>query len=82
MAFVSKEDPVGRHSSRKIFLMTTLIHTFSRREPKRLLVRRVEKTGSSESFNYDFILLLSKIIFCNLIVHFVKLFKSSATEGI
>ena len=54
---IPKEDPEGKHSSLKNILMNILIHPFSRREPKRLLVPRVEKTESSESFDYDFILL-------------------------
>ena len=58
MAFVAKEDPEGTHSSLKIFLMIILIHTFSRREPKRLLVPRVEKAKSSQSFDYEFVILL------------------------
>ena len=58
MPFVPKEDPEGTHSSLKIFLMTILIHTFSRREPKRLLVPRVEKAKSSQSFDYGFVILL------------------------
>ena len=70
--FVPKEDPEGKHSSLKNILMNILIHPFSRREPKRLLVPRVEKTESSESF--DFTTLFYLIIFCNLIVHFVKPF--------
>ena len=57
MAFVAKEDPEGTHSSLKIFLMIILIHTFSRREPKRLLVPRVEKAKSSQSFDYEFVIL-------------------------
>ena len=75
MPFVPKEDPEGTHSSLKIFLMTILIRTFSRREPKRLLVPRVEKAKSL----YFYILLH---IFGKLIVHLVKFFKSFATEGI
>ena len=58
MAFVAKEDPEGTHSSLKIFLMIILIHTFSRREPKRLLVPRVEKAQSSQSFDNEFVILL------------------------
>ena len=58
MAFVAKEDPEGTQSSLKIFLMIILIHTFSRREPKRLLVPRVEKAKSSQSFDYEFVILL------------------------
>ena len=58
MAFVPKEDPKGTHSSLKIFLVTILIHTFSRREPKRLLVPRVEKAKSSQSFDNEFVILL------------------------
>ena len=49
MAFVTKEDPEGKHSSLKLFLTTILTHTFSTREPKRLLVPRVEKAKSSQS---------------------------------
>ena len=58
MAFVLKEDPEGTHSLLKILLMTILIHTFSIREPERLLVPRVEKAKSSQSFDYEFVLLL------------------------
>ena len=43
MAFVPKEDPEGMHSSLKVFPMIILTHTFSRHEPKHLLVPRVEK---------------------------------------
>ena len=46
----------GTHSSLKIFLMTIVTHTFSRREPKRLLVPRVEKAKSS--LDYEFVILL------------------------
>ena len=49
MAFVPKEDSKCTHSSLEIFLMIILTHTFSRREPKRLLVPRVEKAESSQS---------------------------------
>ena len=56
MAFVLKEDPEGTHSLLKILLMTILIHTFSRREPERLLVPRVGKAKSSQSFDYEFVL--------------------------
>ena len=56
MPFVPKEDPESTHSSIKIFLRTILIHTFSRREPKRLLVPRVEKAKSS--LDYEFVILL------------------------
>ena len=49
MAFVPKEDPEGTHSSLKIFLMIILTRTFSRREPKRLLLPWVEKAKSSQS---------------------------------
>ena len=49
MAFVPKEDSKCTHSSLEIFLMIILTHTFSRREPKRLLVPRVEKAKSSQS---------------------------------
>ena len=48
MAFVPKEDPEGS-SSLKIFPRIILTHTFTRREPKRLLVPRVEKAKSSQS---------------------------------
>ena len=59
MAFVPKEDPEGTHSSLKIFfLVTILIHTFSRREPKRLLVPRVERAKSRQSFDNEFVILL------------------------
>ena len=58
MAFVPKEDTEGTHSSLKLFLMTILILFFSRREPKRLLVPRVEKAKSSQSFDYEFVILL------------------------
>ena len=58
MTFVPKEDPKGTHSSLKIFSMTILTHTFSKREPKRLLVPRVEKAKSSQSFDYGFVILL------------------------
>ena len=58
MAFVPKENPEGTHSSLKIFLVTILIHTFSRREPKRLLAPRVEKAKSSQSFDNEFVILL------------------------
>ena len=55
MAFVPKEDPEGTHSSLKIFPRIILTHTFTRREPKRLLVPRVEKAKSSQSFDYELI---------------------------
>ena len=58
MAFVPKENPEGTHSSLKIFLVTILTHTFSRREPKRLLAPRVEKAKSSQSFDNEFVILL------------------------
>ena len=58
LAFVPKEDPKGAHSSLKIFLMTILTHTFSRLEPKRLLVPRVEKGKSSQSFDDEFVILI------------------------
>ena len=58
MAFVPKENPEGTHSSLKIFLVTILTHTFSRREPKRLLAPRVEKAQSSQSFDNEFVILL------------------------
>ena len=54
IAFVPKENPEGTHSSLKIFLVTILLHTFSRREPKRLLAPRVE----SQSFDNEFVILL------------------------
>ena len=69
MAFVTKEDPEGKHSSLKIFLTTILTHTFSTREPKRLLVPRVKKP-SRVSLDYEFAILL--YYFSNLCVHFVK----------
>ena len=50
MAFVPKEYSEGTHSLLKIFLMTILTHTFSRQEPKCLLVPRVEKAKSSQSW--------------------------------
>ena len=56
MTFVPKEDSKCTHSSLEIFLMIILTHTFSRREPKRLLVPRVEKAKSSQSFDYEFVL--------------------------
>ena len=46
MVFVPKE---CTHSSLEIFLMIILTHTSSRREPKRLLVPRVENAKSSLS---------------------------------
>ena len=49
MAFVPKEDSKCTHSSLEIFLMTILTRTFSRREPKRQLVPRIEKAKSSQS---------------------------------
>ena len=49
MAFVPKEDPEGTHSLLKIFPRIILTHTFPRREPKRLLVPRVEKAKSNQS---------------------------------
>ena len=55
MAFVPKEYSKCTHSSLEIFLMIILTHTFSRREPKRLLVPRVEKAKSSQSFDYELI---------------------------
>ena len=55
MAFVPKEDPEGTHSSLKILPRIILTHTFTRREPKRLLVPRVEKAKSSQSFDYELI---------------------------
>ena len=59
MVFVPKEDPEGTHNLLKIFLMTILIHFFpARREPKRLLVPRVEKAKSIQSFDYEFAILL------------------------
>ena len=61
--------------------MTILIHTFSRREPKRLLVPGVEKAKSSQSFDYEFVILLY-YFFCNLIIHIVEFFKSFTTKGI
>ena len=56
MAFVPKEDPEGMHSSLKIFPRIILTYTFTRREPKRLLVPRVEKAKSS--LDYEFVILL------------------------
>ena len=55
MAFVPKEDPEGMHTSLKIFPRIILTYTFTRREPKRLLVPRVEKAKSSQSFDYELI---------------------------
>ena len=49
MAFVSKEDSKCTHSSLEIFRILILTHTFSRREPKRLLVPRVQIAKSSLS---------------------------------
>ena len=57
-AIGTKRDSEGTHSSLKIFLKTILIHTFSGREPKRLLVPRVEKAKSSQSFDNEFVILL------------------------
>ena len=56
MAIVPKEDSKCTHSSLEIFLMIILTHTFSRREPKRLLVPRVEKAKSS--LDYEFVILI------------------------
>ena len=58
MAFVPKEDPKSRHSSLKIFLMSIFIHTISRREPKHMLVPRVEEAKPSQSFDHEFVILL------------------------
>ena len=57
MASAPKEDLEGTHSSLNIFLMTIVIHTFCRLEPKRLLVPRVEKAKSSQSFDHEFVIL-------------------------
>ena len=80
MAFVPKEDPEATHSSLKIFLTTILIHPFSRREPGRLLVPRVEKPSQVSLLSTS--LLFYFIIFCNLTFHFVKFFKSFTTKAI
>ena len=53
---------------------------FCRREPKRLLVSRVEKGKSSQSFDDEFVILIN--FFFYLVVHFLKFFKSFTTEGI
>ena len=53
-----------------------------KREPKRLLVPMVEKAKSSQVSLLTTRLLFHFIIFCNLIVHFVKFFKSFTTERI
>ena len=44
-----EEDSKCTHSSLEIFLMIILTHTFSRHEPKHLLVPRVEKAKSIQS---------------------------------
>ena len=80
MAFVPKEDSKCLHSSLEIFLMIILTHTFSRCEPKHLLVPRVEKNQVKSVLTTS--LLFYSITFCNLIVHFVKFFRSFTTEVI
>ena len=77
MAFVPKEDSKCTHGSLEIFLIIILTHTFSRHEPKHLLVPRVEKAKASQSW-----LRVYFTTFCNLIVHFVKFFRSFTTEVI
>ena len=77
MAFVPKEDSECTHGSLEIFLIIILTHTFSRREPKHLLVPRVEKAKESQSWLRVYFTTL-----CNLIVHFVKFFRSFTTEVI
>ena len=80
MAFVPKEDSKCLYSSLEIFLMIILTHTFSRCEPKHLLVPRVEKNQVKSVLTTS--LLFYSITFCNLIVHFVKFFRSFTTEVI
>ena len=77
MALVPKEDSKCTYSLLEIFLIIILTHTFSRHEPKHLLVPRVEKAKASQSW-----LRVYFTTFCNLIVHFVKFFRSFTTEVI
>ena len=49
MALVPKEDSKCTYSLLEIFLIIILTHTFSRGEPKHLLVPRVEKAKASQS---------------------------------
>ena len=58
LAFVPKEDPKGTYSSLKIFFNDHSYSYFCRREPKRLLVPRVEKGKSSQSFDDEFVILI------------------------
>ena len=49
MVLVPKEDSKCMYSLLEIFLIIILTHTFSRHEPKHLLVPRVEKAKASQS---------------------------------
>ena len=50
IVFVPKEDPEGTQSALKILLMSIVNHAFSSREPKGLLIPRVEKSQVKSVF--------------------------------
>ena len=79
VAFVPKEDSKCTHSSLEIFLVIILTHTFSRRKPKRAATQGRKSQVKSVLTTR---LLFYFIIFCNLMVHFVKFSRSFTTEVI
>ena len=80
MAFVPKEDTEGTHSSLKLFLMIIFILFFL--DVSQNVCWYIGEKKLRQASLLTTILLFYFIIFCNLMFHFVKFFKSFTTEVI